>query len=170
MFEHRLLQQIDRRLERLEELVEILLILQGGTVPLRSPPAAPLLAGSFDFSGDTFMTTATLIATIPTTRSDGTALAPTDIASITYQKTSLLPDGVTAGPQLVLQTNTATVGIGLALADLTFADSASLPGDSYTCFVTDTAGDAGALSNAVVNVIVVKPSAPSAPVLSGTFA
>lgn len=116
------------------------------------------------------MTTATLIATIPTTRGDGTALAPTDIASITYQKTSLLPDGVTAGPQVVLQTNTAVTGVGLALADLSFADTSSVAGDSYTCFVTDTAGDAGALSNAVVNTVVVKPSAPSAPVLTGTFA
>lgn len=112
---------------------------------------------------------AVLVATIPTTRGDASPLAPTDIASITYQKTSLGADGVTPGPQVSLQVNKAVAGAGLALTDLTFTDTNSLVGDSYTCFVTDTVGDAGALSNAVVNKPVVKPSAPSAPTLAATF-
>jgi len=114
---------------------------------------------------------AVLLATIPSLRGDGSALAPTDIASITYQKTSLGADGVTQGPQQTLQTNSAVAGAGLQLSDLTFTDVSSVEGDTYTFFVTDTDGDAGALSNAVANpgVVVVKPSAPAAGTLTATF-
>ena len=113
---------------------------------------------------------AVLVATVPTLRGDGSALAPTDIASITYQKTSVSGTPPVAGPQVILQTNTAVAGAGLATADITFTDASAVAGDSYTAFVTDTAGDAGALSNAVVATgAVVKPSAPGAPVLAGTF-
>lgn len=112
---------------------------------------------------------AVLVATIPSLRGDGSALAPTDIASITYQKTVLGADGVTPGPQEPLQTNTAAAGAGLQLSDLTFTDTSSAKGDTYTFFVTDTDGDAGALSNAVANPGVVKPSAPAAGTLTATF-
>lgn len=114
---------------------------------------------------------AVLVATIPALRGDGSALAPTEIASITYQKTSVGADGVTPGPQTPLQTNSAAAGAGLQLSDLTFTDTSSVKGDTYTFFVTDTDGDAGALSNAVPNPgpIVVKPSAPAAGTLTATF-
>lgn len=111
---------------------------------------------------------AALVAIIPSTRKDGSALAATDIASITFQKTSLGADGVTPGPEVVLATQTAGAG-GLTPDQLAFTDTSSVVGDSYTCFVTDTAGDAGDLSNAVVAVAPAKPAAPSAPTLSGTF-
>lgn len=114
---------------------------------------------------------AVLVATIPALRGDGSALAPTEIASITYQKTSVGADGVTPGPQTPLQTNSAAAGAGLQLSDLTFTDTSSVKGDTYTFFVTDTDGDAGALSNAVPNPgpVVIKPSAPAAGTLTATF-
>lgn len=108
---------------------------------------------------------AILIATIPSVRLDGTALAPTDIASITFQKT------VTGSPAQTLATNSATAGAGLTPDQITFTDAASAAGDSYTAFVTDVSGNAGAVSEAVVN-----PGAgggtlspPGAPTLSATF-
>lgn len=110
---------------------------------------------------------AVLVAIIPSSRQDGSQLSPTDIASITYQKTSVGADG-SPGPQQTLQVNSAAAGAGLQPSDLTFTDSSAVAGDSYTAFVTDTAGDAGALSNAVVAVAPVL-SAPAAPTLSGTF-
>lgn len=115
---------------------------------------------------------AVLVATLPQLRGDGSPLAPTDIASITFQKTSVGADGVTPGPQQPLQTNTAAVGAGLQLTDTTFTDTSSVKGDTYTFFVTDTAGDAGALSNAIDNPgppVIVKPAAPAAGSLSATF-
>lgn len=133
----------------------------------RPPPAAPTLAGTFDTSGA--LMNAVLVATIPSTRKDGSALAPTDIASITFQKTALEPDGVTPGPEQPLQTNGAVAGAGLTPADLTFTDPNAVAGDSYTCFVTDTAGDVGDLSNAEVAPAPLPLSAPSAPTLTATF-
>jgi hypothetical protein len=181
MHEH----ELNRRLERLERIEEhnqrmlrgleeelglihrlVRAILQQLN-PQHSPPAAGNLSATFDTSGDPM--NAVLVATPPTLRGDGTALAPTDIASITYQKTSLLADGVTQGPQTVLQTNNAVAGAGLATTDVTFTDTSSTPGDTYTFFVTDTNGDAGALSNAVQNPIAVKESAPAAGSLQATF-
>jgi hypothetical protein len=162
-FERRLARRVERLLEALEELVE------AATAFLkrkRPPPSAPVLAGTFDSSGDSM--NAVLQAQIPTTRGDLTALAPTAIASITYQKTTA------AAPttQVSLQVNSAVAGAGLQASDLAFTDTSSTPGDSYTCFVTDTNGVVGAVSNAVVNPVggVVDSSAPSAPVLTATFA
>ena len=112
---------------------------------------------------------AVLVATIPTTRSDGSALAATDIASITFQKTSLTGTPPVPGPEVVLATNSAAAGAGLAPTQITFTDTSSLVGDSYTCFVTDTAGNQSALSNAVVNSSTPPLAAPSAPSLAATF-
>lgn len=114
---------------------------------------------------------AVLVATIPTLRGDTSPLAPTDIASITFQKTSLGADGVTPGPEVTLQVNSAVAGAGLQLSDTTFTDTASAKGDAYSFFVTDTDGDDGAVSNVVTNpgVVVVKPSAPAAGTLTATF-
>lgn len=180
--------ELERRIEKLEQLVKFelerfrylehhldvieALIRDALKILDRlKSPAAPTLAASFTSSGDSM--NATLVATIPTTRQDGTALAATDIGSITYQKTSLGADGVTPGPETTLQVNSAVGGAGLQLTDLTFTDSAANTGDAYTCFVTDTAGNVGALSNAVTDTEVAPPpvlSPPSAPSLSGTFA
>lgn len=157
-----------RRLRCLEEHVNIVTDLVRSILRrfCHSPPTAPVLTATF--SGDPMQ--AALIAVIPSTREDGSALAATDIASLTFQKTSLGADGVTAGPEVTLETATAAAG-GLTPDQLAFTDTSSLVGDSYTSFVTDTAGNVGALSNAVVATVVVPPalSPPGAPTLSATF-
>jgi hypothetical protein len=137
-----------------------------------SPPSACMLAGTFT-SGAPDMSSAILQATIPSTRQDGSALLASAIASITYQK---VPAGAPAGSQpTVLQTNSEPVGSGLSPADLSFTDSSASVGDSYTAFVTDSAGNVGAVSSAFVAAASgggggTGPLAPpSAPTLSGTF-
>lgn len=113
------------------------------------------------------MSTATLQATIPTTREDQSALPAADIASITFQK---VPAGAAAGAApTVLQTNSEASG-GLLPADLAFSDSSASVGDMYTCFVTDNAGNVGALSNVYTAAAPPPPvSPPSGPTLTGTF-
>ncbi len=106
---------------------------------------------------------AVLVATLPNLRQDGSALAPTDIASITYQKTT----AADPANEVTLATNTAGAG-GLTPDQITFTDTSSSVGDTYTFFVTDAAGLAGALSNAVVNVAPAD-SPPAAGTLTATF-
>lgn len=111
---------------------------------------------------------AVLVAVLPTTRQDGTPLAATDIALITYQKTSLTGSPPVAGPLTTLQTNVASgTPPQLQPADLTFTDTGAAPGDDYTCFVTDTIGHIGAPSNDVVAPASASP--PAAPTLAATF-
>jgi len=112
------------------------------------------------------MSSTVLIATIPTTRQDGSALAATDIASITYQK---IPAGSAAGAaETVLQTNSEASG-GLLPADLTYTDIVAAAGDVYTFFVTDTEGNVGALSNTFTNVPATSVAPPAAGELAGVF-
>lgn len=134
--------------------------------PRRSPPAAPTLAGFFHLAGD-FMSNANLTATLPITRQDATPLAATDIASITFQKTSLVGSPPAPGPLQVLQTNSAVAGAGLLPADLSVTDTAAVVGDVYSCFVTDTLGHIGAASN--TETVPASASPPSAPSLTATF-
>lgn len=111
---------------------------------------------------------AILVAALPTTRQDGTSLAITDIASITFQKTSLTGSPPVAGPLTALQTNTASGSPAqLQTADLTFTDSTTAPGDDYTFFVTDTLGHIGLPSNDIVAPASASP--PAAGTLSATF-
>lgn len=130
-----------------------------------SPPSAPKLRATFT-SGVSM--NAVLVASLPSTRQDGTALDPTEIASISFQKTSLVGSPPVAGPPVVLQTNVASGSPAqLQPTDLTFTDTAAAPGDDYTCFVTDTLGHIGAASND--QVAPASQSPPSAPSLSATF-
>lgn len=111
---------------------------------------------------------AVLVATVPTTRKDNTPLAATDIGSITFQKTALQPDG-SAGAEQTLEVNTAGAG-GLTPDQITFTDTTATPGDSYTFFVTDTAGNVGDVSNAQVAPTPVPVlAAPAAGTLDATF-
>lgn len=112
------------------------------------------------------MSTTQLTATIPNSRQDGTALAATDIASITFQK---IPAGSAAGAEVVLQTNSEASG-GLLPADLTYTDSGAAAGDVYTFFVTDSEGNAGAVSNSFENVAVAPPPPVLAPPAAGELA
>lgn len=113
------------------------------------------------------MSNTVLNAVLPTTRQDGSTLAPTDVASITYQKTSLTGSPPVSGPLVSLQTNSAVNGAGLLSTDLTFTDNTPVPGDVYTCFLTDVQGHIGAPSDSFS--VPAQQSAPSAPTLTGVF-
>jgi hypothetical protein len=155
---------LDNRIAGLERVVRRLLRYLREHEP---SPAAPTLSGSFTTLGDSM--NATLTATLPTTRQDNTALAPTAIASITYQKTSLMGSPPAPGPLQTLQTNKASgTPVQLQPADLTFTDAAAAPGDDYTCFVTDTLGHIGKASNDQVAPASASP--PVAPTLTAVFA
>lgn len=159
-FERDLARRVGRLLGRLEILVDVLIdfVLSKTQV---SHPAAGTLSATFSLSGVSMQ--AILAATLPTTRQDLSALDPTAIASITYQK---VPAGQTA--QTVLATNT-NAGTGPSASDLAFTDTAANTGDVYTFFVTDTQGNVGALSNSVTDTETAPLSPPSAGVLSATF-
>lgn len=113
------------------------------------------------------MTTANITDALPPTRQDGSALDPTDIASITFQKASLAGSPPVLGAPVVLQTNVAAAGSVLTDAQLTFSDTNALPGDSYTSFVTDVQGHIGAASSPFVVPATLSP--PSAPTQSVTL-
>lgn len=105
---------------------------------------------------------ATILNVLPTTRQDGSALAQTDIASITFQKASLAGSPPVLGDPVVLKTNTASSGSTLQASDLTFVDPSPVPGDTYTSFVTDVQGHIGAPSTAfTVPATLSPPSAPT---------
>lgn len=156
-----LLERINHSLHRMADILATL-VWELRHEPGRHPSACTL-AGTFK-PGVHHMSNTVLVATIPSTKQDGSALDPTSIASITYLKTP-----VGGGAASTLQVNTAAAGAGLAPADLTVTDTAAVAGDSYSCFVSDTAGNAGAVSNVFTNVAPVTVSPPAAPTLSGTF-
>jgi len=163
----RRIEELERKFDRLRELVaDIVRYLRHHPVP-PAPPAAPGLSASFTFSGASM--NAALVAVFPTVRQDGTPLAFTDIASITYQKTSLVGSPPVPGPQQSLKVNLASgTPAQLQPADLLFTDSAAAPGDSYTAFVTDVQGHIGAPSTPPL-IAPALQSPPAAPTLSATF-
>lgn len=163
---------IDEGLERLLRAIHGLIhVVESLVKELRhlrrtAPPSAPWLAGAFTQGAD--MSTTTLTAVIPSTRQDGSNLDPTAIGSITFQK---VPAGSAAGAApTVLATNAAVSGAGLAPSSLQFADATAGVGDAYTCFVTDTAGNVGAVSNSFTNQAASQVAPPNAPTLTGQFA
>jgi hypothetical protein len=165
MSEREILREMNRRLQRLEHLFSELLCILRRPPPNLAPPDAGTLSGNFT-PGAT-MSQTVLTATIPTLRQDGSALAASDIASITFQK---VPAGSAPGAaEDVLQVNSEASG-GLLPADLTFTDTGAVAGDVYTFFVTDSEGDVGAVSNTFTNVAGTGTlSAPAAGELSGVF-
>lgn len=165
MHDHDLVRVLERLFERLERnlLHEIKKLIQPHHH--HDAPSAGTLTGEFTLSGDSNMSTMKLSAVPPTTRASGAALAAAAIASITFQK---VPAGGAA--LQVLQVNSAaSPGAGLQPSDLLFTDSSSTVGDDYTFFVTDTAGNAGAISNDVVAATAPPADPPAAGVLTGTF-
>ncbi len=130
-----------------------------------SAPSAPQQRVTLTH-GDSPMQTATITDVLPTTRQDGSALAVTDIASITFQKASLAGSPPVLGAPVTLATNVAVSPDGtspaeLTAAQLTFSDTSASPGDTYTSFVTDTTGHIGAASTAFTVPATLSP--PSAP-------
>jgi hypothetical protein len=166
MHDRDLIRELERLFERQERrLFELLVEVFGHPHHHESPPAACTLTGKFIISGDSDMSTTQLTAVLPTTRLSGAVLAAAAIASITFQKVAA---GATA--ETVLQTNNAaSAGAGLQPSDLLFTDSTAAAGDTYTCFVTDTAGVVGELSNDFVNGGSPTTDPPGAPTLTGVF-
>ena len=96
------------------------------------------------------MSTATLTWTIPTTRTDGTPLAPSDVASVSvYDDASPTPAvalAVLPGSPVTFTTDTLSPGV-----------------HDYTVVVTDVQGNASAASNiATVTVPLPALARPSA--------
>ena len=109
-----------------------------------------------DLKGTINMSTVTLKWTDPTTRVDGSALAPTEIASIDIFDTAA---------------STPTVPIGNILGGVgTFTTGVLSVGDhTFTVVVNDTTGHKSAASNPFTATIAAISAAPSAVAdLSGT--
>lgn len=114
---------------------------------------------------------AVLIAILPSTRADGSALDPADIASITFQKAA----AATPTTEATLVTNSAaSAGTGLTPDQITYTDLTTQAGDIYSAFVTDTDGNVSGISNTEVAPATVTPpppaeAAPSPPTLAAIF-
>lgn len=95
------------------------------------------------------MATATLKWTNPTTRTDGTALAPTDIASVDIFDSASSNPAIPIG-NVIGAANTFTTGV------LTVGDHV------FTVVVNDTTGHKSGLSNAVTVTVAATLAPPSA--------
>ena len=95
------------------------------------------------------MATATLTWTVPTTRTDGSALTPDMIASIdifdSAAPDSSVPIGSTKGAQTTFTTDILTVGV-----------------HNFDVVVNDTSGHASSASNIASVTVVATLAAPSA--------
>lgn len=142
---------------------QLLVALRRGQEASPNPPA---LAGTFTLGED--MSSTQLTVTIPTTRTDGSALDATDLVSVTFQKVAA---GAAAGSApTTLQVNSEAKGTGLSPTDLEFTDISAAVGDVYTAFVTDSEGNLSANSNSFTNTAIAPVlAAPAAPGLAGVF-
>jgi len=114
----------------------------------RLPPPAAVKNLTVAVNRSTKMATATLKWTDPTTRTDGSALAPTDIAGVDIFDTAAPNPDILIGHVLG--------GVGTFTTDtLTVGDHA------FTVVVTDTAGHKSAASNAVHIAVEATQAAPS---------
>ncbi len=107
------------------------------------------------------MPSTTLVTiTLPTTRTDGTALALTEIASVVLSK------AVGSGAATVIDTVTTPT-----TATVTFTDTSPDFGqtDNYSAVVTDVEGNTSAAGVASVVVPASVLAAPSAPVVTAVF-
>jgi hypothetical protein len=107
------------------------------------------------------MSTTTISIVLPTTRVDGTALALTEIASVTLSK------AVGSGTSSVLSTQTGP----FTSASVTVTDASPDFGqtDNYSATVTDVEGNVSAAGTTSVAVPPSVLAAPSAPTLTAVF-
>jgi len=107
------------------------------------------------------MSTTTVTINLPDTRTDGSALALTDIASFTLTK------AVGSAAAATLE----TVQGPFTSATQTFTDSSPDFGqtDNYSCTVTDVEGNTSAAGTVSVVVPPSQLAAPSAPTLTAVF-
>jgi len=107
------------------------------------------------------MASSTLVTiTLPTTRTDGTALALTDIASVVLSKS------VGTGAATVVDTVTTPTA-----ATVTFTDTSPDFGqtDNYSAVVTDVEGNTSAAGTASVVVPASALAPPTAPTVTAVF-
>lgn len=99
--------------------------------------------------------------TLPITRTDGSSLALTDIASVVLSK------AVGTGPQVVVD----TVDAPFASGTVEFTDTSPDAGDTdnYSCVVTDTEGNNSAVGTASVTIPPSQLAPPNAPTLTAVF-
>ncbi len=97
---------------------------------------------------------------LPTTRTDGSPLALTDIASVVLSK------AVGAGVPAVVQTTTAPTSLTVTYTDASpdFGQT-----DNYSAIVTDIEGNVSAAGTASVAVPPSVLAAPNAPTLTAVF-
>lgn len=114
------------------------------TIDVEFDDAPPAAAG--DLKASTKMSTATLTWTDPKTRTDGTALPASEIASVA------IFDSAAANPAVAIGTVAAGVGTFTTLI-------LSVGTHSFTVVVTDTTGHVSAASNAA-SVTVSPTQAP----------
>lgn len=106
------------------------------------------------------MSTNTVVITLPTARTDGTALALSEIATVVLSKAA------GAGASAVVDTVTSPT-----TPTITFTDTAPDLGqtDNYSCTVTDVEGNTSAAGTASVAVPPSQLAPPNAPTLTATF-
>jgi hypothetical protein len=126
--------------------------------PILAPPSAPRLRVQFIL--ENHMASNLVTITPPTTRTDNTPLALTDIASITLSK------AVDSGPSAQIQVFPAPI-----TGPVTFTDTAPDMGstDNYSAVVTDTQGNVGPAGTASVQVPPSQLAPPSAPTVTAAF-
>jgi hypothetical protein len=126
--------------------------------PIWAPPSAPRLR--VFYIRENHMSSNLVTITPPTTRTDNTPLALTDIASITLSK------AVDAGPSSQIQVFTAPI-----TGPVTFTDTSPDMGstDNYSATVTDTQGNVGPAGTASVQVPPSQLAPPSAPTVTAAF-
>jgi hypothetical protein len=107
------------------------------------------------------VSTTTVSITLPTTRTDGSALALTDIANCVLSKSA------GSGPSSVLQTFTAPFASGTITATDANPDFGQT--DNFSATVTDIEGNTSAAGTASVAIPPSTLAAPSAPTLTATF-
>jgi hypothetical protein len=126
----------------------------------KAPPRAPRVKAKFRKQRGKYMSSTLVTIVLPTTRTDGTALALSDIASVVLSK------AVGAATATVVDTVTApTTGT------VTFVDTSPDFGqtDNYSAVVTDVEGNTSAAGTASVAVPPSVLAAPSAPTVTATF-
>jgi hypothetical protein len=107
------------------------------------------------------MSTTTVTITLPTARTDGTALALTDIASVVLSKAS----GSNAADVI------DTIDAPFPSDTITYTDDSPDAGstDNYSAVVTDVEGNVSAAGTASVVIPPSQLAAPSAPTLTAVF-
>jgi len=126
--------------------------------PILQPPSAPHVR--VQYVKENQVSTNLVTITAPTTRTDGSVLNLSDIASITLSK------AVDAGPPSVVQTFTAPIS-----ASMTYTDPSPDMGstDNYSAIATDTQGNVGPAGTASVQVPPSQLAPPAAPTLTAVF-